>query len=66
MTTEEVARGWKRAEMLAERIWEAYVYEVGVEQAKKDQKTLKVWLDLMREFGYVYNGRYDEYVALKF
>jgi hypothetical protein len=66
MTNEEVAKGWERAKMLAMRIWDAYVYEVGTSQAKKDQQSLKIWLDLMREFGYVYNGQYDEYVNLKF
>lgn len=65
MTKEELAKGWAHAQILANLIWEAYVFEVAVEKAKKAQQSLKIWLDLMREFGYVYNGELDEFVNLR-
>lgn len=66
MTNEEIALAWERAERMVERIWEAHVLGIGVEQARKDQKSLALWLSVVRENNYVYNGVYDEYVTLKF
>lgn len=65
MTDLEIQKGWERAERLAIQIWEAYVTGIAVESARNAQKTLKVWLDLVRENGYVYNGSLDEYVTLQ-
>lgn len=65
MTNREIEQGWARAERLAIQIWEAYVTGIAVESARKAQKTLKVWLDLVRENGYIYNGSLDEYVTLR-
>ena len=64
MTNEEITLAWERAARMAERIWEAYALGVGVEQARKDQKSLALWLDIVKENGYIYNGGYDEYVTL--
>jgi hypothetical protein len=50
---------------MVERIWEAHVLGVGVERARKDQKSLALWLKMVKEYGYIYNGAYDEYVTLK-
>ena len=65
MNSKEIALAWAKAERLAERIWDAYITGVGVEQARKDQKSLALWLGMVREYGLVYNGSLDEYVALK-
>ena len=65
MTNQEIKLCWERAEQMAIRIWSAYVTGVGVEQAKKDQKSLALWLDMVKEYGLVYNGSLDEYVTLK-
>ena len=65
MNNREIALAWEKAERLAESIWSAYVTGVGVEQAKKDQKSLALWLDMVKEYGLVYNGSLDEYVTLK-
>lgn len=65
MSPAEIAQCWKRAEQLATQIWEAYVTEVGLESAKKAQKTLAHWIKMVKEYGIVYNGYYDEYLALK-
>ena len=65
MTNQEIKLCWERAEQMAIRIWGAYVTCVGVEQAKKDQKSLALWLDMVKEYGLVYNGSLDEYVTLK-
>lgn len=65
MTNLEIQKGWERAERLAIQIWEAYVTGIAVESARNAQKTLKVWLDLVRENGYIYNGSLDEYVTLR-
>lgn len=65
MTNREIAQGWERAERLAIQIWEAYVTGIAVESARRAQKTLKVWLDLVRENDYIYNGSLDEYVSLR-
>lgn len=65
MTDLEIQKGWERAERLAIQIWEAYVTGIAVESARNAQKTLKVWLDLVKENGYIYNGSLDEYVTLQ-
>jgi hypothetical protein len=65
MTRREIQRAWEHANQLAELIWEAYVTGIGIDQAIKHQQSLKVWLDLVRENGYVYNGNLDEYVNLR-
>jgi hypothetical protein len=65
MNNKEIALAWAKAERLAERIWSAYITGVGVEQARKDQKSLVLWLGMVREYGLVYNGCFDEYVILK-
>lgn len=65
MTNIEIKEAWAKAEQMAIRIWEVYVTGIGVEQARKDQKSLKVWIDLVRENKIVYNGCYDEYITLK-
>ena len=65
MSNSEIALAWERAERMVARIWEAYVLGANVEQARKDQKSLALWLDMVREYGYIYNGAYDEYVTLK-
>ena len=66
LTAKEIAQAWERADRMVERIYTAYTLGIGVEQARKDQKSLKVWLDSVRENGLVYNGAYDEFVELKF
>lgn len=65
MNNREIALAWAKAERLVESIWSAYVTGVGVEQAKKDQKSLALWLDMVKEYGLVYNGSLDDYVTLK-
>ena len=65
MTNREIKLSWEKADRLAELIWEAYVTGVGIEQAKKHQKTLAFWLECVRANGIAYNGKYDEYVKLK-
>ena len=65
MTNQEIALCWERAERMVARIWEAYILGTNVAQAKEDQKSLALWLNMVREYGYVYNGCYDEYVTLK-
>ena len=65
MSNEEIALAWERADRMVERIWCAYVTGIGVEQARNDQKSLALWLSIVRVNGYVYNGVYDEYVTLK-
>ena len=65
MTSREIATAWALAERKAEMIWEAYVSGVGIEQARKAQQDLRLWLDMVKEYGLVYNGNLDEYVTLK-
>lgn len=64
MTKREIQLAWEKADRMAEAIWAAYVLGVGVETAKTYQKSLGVWLNIVRENGYVYNGALDEYVTL--
>ena len=65
MSNREIALAWERAKRLADNIWTAYITGVGIAQAKQDQKSLKVWLDLVRENGLVYNGSLDEFLKIK-
>ena len=65
MSNKEIAQAWSRAERLAENIYLAYTTGIGLEQAKKDQQSLRLWLQMVKEYGLVYNGVYDEYVTLK-
>jgi hypothetical protein len=65
MNNQEIALCWERAERMAERIWEAYLFGTNKEQAKADQKSLALWLDMVKEYGLIYNGSLDEYVTLK-
>ena len=62
MTNKEIARAWERAEEMAERIQRYLWTGQGKSQAIKDQKSLKVWLNIVKEGGIVYNGCYDELV----
>lgn len=63
MSNYEIKLAWERAERQAERITAAYYTGVGVEQARKDQQNLRFWLQMVREYGLVYNGCYDEIVG---
>lgn len=65
MTNREIANAWALAERKAEIIWEAYVSGVGIDQARKAQQDLRLWLDMVKEYGLVYNGGLDEYAMLK-
>jgi hypothetical protein len=65
MNNQEIALCWERAKRMAERIWEAYIFGTNKEQAKADQKSLALWLDMVKEYGLIYNGSLDEYVTLK-
>lgn len=65
MSNEEIRLGWERAKRMAERIISAYYTGAGIEQAKKDQRSLALWVGMAREHGYVYNGCYDELLGLK-
>ena len=64
MTNEEIRLAWERAERMADRIWVAYVTGTGREQARKDQKNLAHWLGMVKEYGLVYNGIFDECLTL--
>ncbi len=65
MSNHEITLCWERAERMVARIWEAYILGTNKAQAKEDQKSLALWLGMVREYGLVYNGAYDEYVTLK-
>ena len=65
MNKKEIAQAWARAERLAENIYLAYITGVGLIQAKKDQQSLRLWLQMVKEYGLVYNGNLDEYATLK-
>lgn len=64
MTTKEVKEGWERAERYAQAILEAKYLGFDVEGAKRKQKSLAVWISLIKEGGYVYNGNLDEYLTI--
>ena len=65
MNNQEIALAWKKANRLAENIYAAYVTHIGLEQARKDQKSLRLWLQMVKEYGLVYNGSLDFYAELK-
>ena len=65
MTTKEIKDSWERAERYAQAILEAKYLGVDVEGAKRKQKSLAVWLKIVRESGIVYNGGLDEYLTIK-
>lgn len=65
MTNYEIQQCWEKAERLAENIANAYYTGIGIKQARKDQENLKLWLQMVKEYGLVYNGSLDEYIALK-
>lgn len=60
-----IACAWKRANILVKKIWEGFCSFRFSEEAKKAQKELKQWLDYVRENGLVYNGCFDEYIAIQ-
>lgn len=64
MTTKEVKEGWERADRYVQAILEAKYLGFDVEGAKIKQKSLAVWINLIREGGYVYNGSLDEYLTI--
>ena len=65
MNTREIKESWERAERYAQAILEAKWLGVDVEGAKKKQKSLAVWINLVRENGIIYNGCYDEYLTIE-
>ena len=65
MNKQEIALAWEKANCLAENIYSAYVTHIGLEQARKDQKSLRLWLQMVKEYGLVYNGSLDFYAELK-
>lgn len=65
MTNIEITQAWERAERMAETIYTAYALGIGTEQAKKDQKSLAILVNMAKENGFVYNGCYDEILNLK-
>ena len=65
MSNQEIKLCWERAERMVTRIWEAYILGTNLAQAREDQKSLALWLNMVKEYGLVYNGAYDEYVTLK-
>jgi hypothetical protein len=64
MTIKEVKEGWERAERYAQAILEAKYLGFDVEGAKRKQKSLAVWISIIKEGGYVYNGSLDEYLTI--
>lgn len=65
MSNKEIAQAWERAWRLAENINTAYYTGIGLEQARKDQQSLRLWLQMVKEYGLVYNGALDEYATMK-
>ena len=65
MNTREIKESWERAERYAEAILEAKWLGIDIEGAKRKQKSLAVWINLVRENGYVYNGNLDEYLTIE-
>ena len=65
MTNQEIKLCWACAERMVARIWEAYILGTNLAQAREDQKSLALWLNMVKEYGLVYNGAYDQYVTLK-
>lgn len=65
MDNNEVKIAWERAEKYAEIILSAYYLGIGILNAKKKQLLLKQWVEFMKSNNYVYNGCYDEIIALQ-
>lgn len=65
MTNIEITQAWDRAAKMAKTIYAAYALGIGIEQAKKDQKSLAILVNMAKENGFVYNGCYDEILNLK-
>lgn len=65
MSNREIQLAWERAYRMAESIFEAHALGIHKEQSRKEQKSLAVWLKIVREGGIVYNGNLDEYVTMK-
>ena len=65
MSAREIKECWERAERYAEAILEAKWLGIDVEGAKRKQKSLAVWINLVRENGYIYNGNLDEYLTIQ-
>lgn len=64
LNEKEIAKLWEKAEIYAMDIWEATYLKGDKKEACKKQVWLKAWLEEAREAGLVYNGVYDEYVAM--
>ena len=65
MNNKEIALAWEKAYRLAENIYSAYITHIGIEQAKKDQQSLRLWLQMVNEYGLIYNGNLDFYAQLE-
>jgi hypothetical protein len=65
MSNQEIQYSWERAERYAQAILEAKWLGIDVEGAKTKQKSLRLWLDMVREYGLVYNGALDEYATMQ-
>lgn len=65
MTNREIALAWEQVYEMAQRILRGYYFGENLLQARKDQKSLEVWLNLVKMDNLVYNGRYDYLLKLK-
>jgi hypothetical protein len=65
MSNQEIQYSWERAERYAQAILEAKWLGIDVEGAKVKQKSLRLWLGMVKEYGLVYNGTLDEYANMQ-
>ena len=65
MTKQEYKAGNAKAIELVGIILDAYYFGIGIEAARKAQQSLIVWVNIIKEGNYIYNGLYDEYLKLK-
>lgn len=65
MTRKEVHQMWAKADTMAENIYIAHLTGIGLKQAKKDQQSLRLLVQMAREYNLVYNGQYNEYINIK-
>lgn len=65
MTKQEYKAGNAKAIELVGIILDAYYFGIGIEVARKAQQSLIVWVNIIKEGNYIYNGLYDEYLKLK-
>ena len=65
LSVEIIEYYWNRAKLCAESIWNAYVTQSGLGQAKLDQSWLRQWVKEAKEAGLIYNGQFDEFILLK-